>query len=373
MFLYRTLTYLTIISCCIYLYFIFQVNVLSIENLLSWKTGLKHNKTNVAANSTKKFNQSLTGVAKNSSFNIFSAMPAAKTTKIKKSKEFLMKWLKFLPKNRLKDTYKPFFDNFKINLCPNKSIQLIMVIISSPESMANRICVRKTWGFYKIKSQLKIVFLIGKSKSQKINYAVYKENKQFKDIIEIDLQENYYGLTYKTVAMLELVSKHCKDAKFLMKLDDDTYLNLPRILRFLANHKNDKRKIYGTLGYEKKPVRDETDKYFVRKDEYSGDVYPDYISGGSYLITSDIISELYITSLNTPYLKYEDVFLTGIVAHQLDIDLVNNDEFNNDPDIEQELINFDYQFSFNTDYPCTNFFYVWWKQFNYYRKYGSLE
>lgn len=53
------------------------------------------------------------------------------------------------------------------------------------------------------------------------------------------------------------------------------------------------------------------------------------ILGPAYLMTSDIILDLYNKSLSQTYLKLEDVYTTGIVAQLLNIHRVNIKEFLN--------------------------------------------
>lgn len=339
MLLKRSLIVLSLIFCSFYLYYFFGLNFFGLDNIKSWKIAIQNYSI---LNASEKINPS-------------------------------SKWIKYLPKKMLKETYNASFENSKRDVCSSKSIKLILVVITAPESQDNRMCIRKTWGFYKNRPELEIVFLIGNSVNSTMNTEVQKENQLFNDIVKINLLEDYYNLTYKTVAMLEFVISHCQGAKFLMKLDDDIFVNIPKILMFLESHRNDKRKIYGNLLEGKDPIRDQTNKYFASEIEYSGNIYPNYVNGPSYLMTTDILHELYNTSLNTPYLKYEDVFLTGLVAQQLNIDIVNVYEFNNYPSDEESLQNMDDDYTFNMNYVCDDIFYIWQKHFEFYRKRNVLE
>lgn len=44
---------------------------------------------------------------------------------------------------------------------------------------------------------------------------------------------------------------------------------------------------------------------------FSGSRYPDYVSGTTYLMSSDVAAKLYSISLVTPIFHLEDVFITG--------------------------------------------------------------
>lgn len=357
MLLYRTLTAFSIIFG-LFLFFIYKANILFNFSL----------EKNLAASNFSE--NSFTSVRHIAMKNVTTPRFKIKR-KFKKGKILQSKWLKYLPANLIGETYVSQFKESKSLLC-DSAVQIFLVIFSAPENQANRICIRKTFGFYKIQPELKIVFLIGKSQDQNVDKASFRENLEFNDIITINIQESHDNVPFKAVAMLELVTtKQCKSAKFLLKLNDDIFVNVPKLLMFPVNHKNDKRKIYGNLLEEKKPVRDKESNFFVSKDEYSGDFYPNYLHDPSYLITTDILPELYNTSLDTPFFRFEDVFLTGLVAQQLKIDLVNDDGFNRKPE-NATFKNMDSGFTLCAYDGCYDMFRIWEKQFEYYKNRGLL-
>lgn len=64
-------------------------------------------------------------------------------------------------------------------------------------------------------------------------------------------------------------------------------------------------------------------KNAVSPDEYSLSKYPSFTAGGSYLISRAAIHDLYVKALTLPYLKLEDVFVTGIVAQLMNVKRVH--------------------------------------------------
>lgn len=44
---------------------------------------------------------------------------------------------------------------------------------------------------------------------------------------------------------------------------------------------------------------------------YSGNIYPNYLSGTGYVMSMDVAMKLYNASLTTPVFHLEDVYLTG--------------------------------------------------------------
>lgn len=240
-------------------------------------------------------------------------------------------WLKYLPQNNLiGEKYKELALNAGSLSCPKngENLELLIFVHSSPQNRDRRMIIRQTWGYYKILTKVKIYFFIGMSEDLSTEKQLEAESESHEDLIRIDILENYQNLTYKTVAMLEWVIRQCGKVNFLMKVDDDVFCHVPNILKFLKLHQFDERIIYGYRLPRNKPVRDPDNiKSFVTTTEYSGDVYPPYLIGGHYFMTSDIITDLYFTALNTPFFKFEDLFLNGFVAMQLGIRLATPSGF----------------------------------------------
>lgn len=128
-----------------------------------------------------------------------------------------------------------------------------------------------------------------------------------------------------------------------MKCDDDSFINVPNLLHVLlggtlpvykatisfydklsVNVKNPKNRLVENkqvlLGYKfcsAKPISDVTSKWYAPNYMYSGEVYPDYLSGTAYVMTFESSQRLYKGSLMTPLFHLEDVYLTGFVADKI--------------------------------------------------------
>lgn len=150
----------------------------------------------------------------------------------------------------------------------------------------------------------------------------------YADIIRGNFVDSYNNLTLKTISALEWTHWHCPLAKFVLKTDDDMFINMPKLMEFIDTLR-EKRKIYGRRAEKWIPVRNKRSKYFISKVQYGGKYFPVFTTGPAYLLTGDIVAELYAQSLATPYLKLEDVLMTGIVADLLGIERINVKEIAN--------------------------------------------
>ncbi len=61
------------------------------------------------------------------------------------------------------------------------------------------------------------------------------ESRVYNDIIVEDFLDTPYNSTIKSVMMLKYVTMHCPDAKFVMKTNDDVFLNISNLDKFVHN------------------------------------------------------------------------------------------------------------------------------------------
>ena len=215
--------------------------------------------------------------------------------------------------------------------CPNfgKEMDLVIIIMSAPTHLEARMAIRQTWGHFGQRSDISILFMLGATMDSKVETILRKEQKTYNDVIRGKFLDSYSNLTLKTISTLEWVDNYCSKVKFLLKTDDDMFINVPRLQAFTIKHARDKNVISGRLAKKWKPIRNKKSKYFVSQAQFKHAVFPDFTTGPAYLLSSDIVRKLYDAALDQTYLKLEDVFVTGIVADKLGIKRTHANEFLN--------------------------------------------
>ncbi len=121
----------------------------------------------------------------------------------------------------------------------------------------------------------------------------------------------------------------CLQVPFVLKTDDDMFINIPKLLALMEKQKEAQRSIFGRLAKRWKPIRNNNSKYYVGAHQFTLPFYPDFVTGPAYLVTRDAIHDLYTNALNTTFLKLEDVFITGVVAQNITVKRVHVNEFYN--------------------------------------------
>ncbi|VDP50039.1 unnamed protein product [Soboliphyme baturini] len=169
-----------------------------------------------------------------------------------------------------------------------------------------------------------VLFAMG-SADQDLNDAVKTENDHFHDIIQENFLDSYKNLSHKAIMWLKWTALYCPQASYVLKIDDDVFLEpfrLLRVIKLLNEKHNGLRKSIACMIWDEMDViRENTSKWYVTDEEYSEDIYPPYCSGSAYLLSADSVFPLYRTSLNMKLFWVDDVYVTGILRWNSNLEL----------------------------------------------------
>ncbi|GAB6021522.1 Beta-1,3-galactosyltransferase 1 [Chamberlinius hualienensis] len=219
----------------------------------------------------------------------------------------------------------------KPNLCqPNQTISLLIMVITSPNNTEPRMAIRQTWGTIRLKEDVKLAFVLGAVSDNESQSRIANEDSIYGDLIQGRFLDAYYNLTRKSVLVLKWAHTKCPNAKYVLKIDDDCFLHSANLQKFLSGRK-ETTAIFGRLWSKVKPIRDKKDKWAVPKEAFSGDEFPPYTGGPSYVITTGKALESLLKVVKAgqvPWLDLEDVYVTGLVAEKANIKRIHGDKFN---------------------------------------------
>lgn len=191
----------------------------------------------------------------------------------------------------VKDNYTQLIDlkNFTFLLNPSvcDHIEGLLLLVSSKPSHVNpRELIRKTWA--QQTHSTKLVFLLGippdetMQDNTTLSEQIIKESVLYGDIVQGTFLDTYRNLSYKHVMGLKWVAHHCHTAKYVLKGDDDAIVHSEALMHFLARDLSPwgARKLILCEIYTDSPVdRDNSSKWYVTKQEYEDDQYPEYCFG----------------------------------------------------------------------------------------------
>ncbi|XP_014217476.1 beta-1,3-galactosyltransferase brn [Copidosoma floridanum] len=119
-----------------------------------------------------------------------------------------------------------------------QTLRIVLLVKSAVENFANRIAIRHSWGFEKRFSDvpLKTIFLLGvHSNDDQVKAKIDAESIKYQDIVQADFQDSYYNNTIKTMMGFHWAFKFCLNSKYYVFVDDDMYISVKNILKFLKN------------------------------------------------------------------------------------------------------------------------------------------
>jgi len=142
-----------------------------------------------------------------------------------------------------------------------------------------------------------------------------KEALENGDLIIEHIEENRYLLGLKTLLMLKWFTNNCPEAKYLIKTDDEMFLNVPNIVSHINSVPQAWVNYIGGQLHLNDPVdRNPYSKSFAPYDWWPGAEYPPYVTGGLTIMSSEVVPILFNASLTVPLYHLEDIFLTGIIG-----------------------------------------------------------
>ncbi|ROT75975.1 UDP-GalNAc:beta-1,3-N-acetylgalactosaminyltransferase 2 [Penaeus vannamei] len=131
---------------------------------------------------------------------------------------------------------------------------------------------------------------------------IVEEQNKNQDLLILPFQDTYSNLPNKTMNFLMWVTKYNK-AAFVMKVDDDTFVNVKELKNLLASE-NDRGLAWWSLFHFHRSVPIYGKCADVR---YPGLTYPTFPSGAGYLMTGSLASAIATLGPSLPLYVGEDV------------------------------------------------------------------
>ncbi|XP_058776671.1 probable beta-1,3-galactosyltransferase 14 [Vicia villosa] len=165
-------------------------------------------------------------------------------------------------------------------------------------SVGRRQSLRKTWfpsdpdGHKRLEEATGMAFrfIIGRTNDKSKMSALKREIAEYDDFIQLDIEDEYSKLTYKTLAFFK-VSYALFEAEFYVKVDDDIYIRPDRLSLLLAKERSHLQTYIGCM--KKGDVfTDPEHRWYEPLYSLTGKEYFLYAYGAIYALSTDIVSNL---------------------------------------------------------------------------------
>ncbi|PAA47005.1 hypothetical protein BOX15_Mlig012515g1 [Macrostomum lignano] len=218
------------------------------------------------------------------------------------------------------------------HLCTAGDLLALVAVHSNAKNLGRRATIRRTWGSLRYigRYRIEVAFFLGRPASgdsdesgatgAQLEALIDAESDRFGDIVQLNYTENYRNMSIKHLAVYEWVLRHCQSAKYLVKVDDDTFTDVAHLATFLSQGAPSSFYCSATRGA--KPQRSPLpymSKWLVSYDEFPGSFYPTYCEGFGYILNAKHVASIYLCSLFKQFFWIDDVYVAGVLAASLDI------------------------------------------------------
>ncbi|XP_042239644.1 LOW QUALITY PROTEIN: lactosylceramide 1,3-N-acetyl-beta-D-glucosaminyltransferase A-like [Homarus americanus] len=236
-------------------------------------------------------------------------------------------------------------------VCSPARLFFVFLVHSRPDHFRQRQAIRATWGGHKDLDggwaartvfllqcgwAARTVFLLGQGSGGggeageedgmgglEVRELVEQEARRHGDLVVGSFTDHYHNLTYKHVMALRWAADHCAHATYLVKADDDAFIDVPA-LRALLGRTFPLPPPRRTLACNVLPAGTQpqrTGKWAVSEVGYPWPEYPRYCAGLAYVATPDLADKLSRVAEAgvATRIWVDDVWVTGLLAESLSL------------------------------------------------------
>lgn len=148
------------------------------------------------------------------------------------------------------------FFNYPITVTKCKAnYEVFIAVISAPGHFDERKLIRQTW-LRHLNIPHGFAFILGMPANMTQQRKIIKESGRYKDIIQVDMIDNFRNLTVKDVALFNWVNDNCPSVPFILKCDDDVFVNAWNLATLVETLPRNKLTIYGAQNADGIVIRD---------------------------------------------------------------------------------------------------------------------
>jgi len=181
-------------------------------------------------------------------------------------------------------------------------------------------------GVYDKLGRVKLWFIVGRDRSDDVQSKIINESRSFDDMIRGDFYDHYHNMTIKNIFGFVKVNQFC-NYKFLVKADDDVFINFPLILLHLSKVSGSEPlyigwpcehsffdfmyiSYYGLIKFQQRLAN-----FKMTTSDYPFPRSPNYAYGFMYIMSRASVDIIVKTYNYIPYVRIiDDVYVSYILA-----------------------------------------------------------
>ena len=131
--------------------------------------------------------------------------------------------------------------------------RIFIAVMSSTKNFEKRQNIRQTWlnqlkkmkpaGMFGLSG---FAFVLGLPQNNKTQSDIDEENLVNGDIIQMEISDTYRNLSLKSIGLLYWLYINCANVDYVLKVDDDIYINVRNLVNFLQSYPPSNKSLFGT-------------------------------------------------------------------------------------------------------------------------------
>lgn len=207
---------------------------------------------------------------------------------------------------------------------PNNAVFLLVIISTAPTgvSVERRQAIRSTWGKSDPNNDRKwhVVFMTGKSNNNATDKKLFQESKIHGDLFICDYKDQYDKILNKLLAAYNWAATVQQKYKFqyILKTDDDVYVNIPRLYRWIDNVGSQQKHLYAGVLYAGIVTRDKGHRHYVSEDQVPFSYWPPFCKGSMLVLSASLVPKIVKLSRKIQRIIPDDAYV-GLIMNELKI------------------------------------------------------
>ena len=210
------------------------------------------------------------------------------------------------------------------DVCPlNETVKFLLIVHSATDHSEQRQTIRRTWSNRAILQAFngRLVFILGTPNTKAKQRQIKIESDKFGDIIQGNFIDTYRNLTNKAVLGIRWITENCRQVRYVLKFDDDVFINSIRIFEYLLNVTNQTWTSRAIICYKVQKgralIQRSEGKWKVDENEFKNHTHwpVTFCRGFFVIMTGDLLPDLYEAAKTTPFLWIDDVYVYGMLAN----------------------------------------------------------
>ena len=210
---------------------------------------------------------------------------------------------------------------------PGVHLTYIVCVFSTPANFEAREELRQTWAApdLLVGHLSRLVFIMGRPTEHRLLLQLQNESKIHGNIVMEDFVAAYDNLTYSPIAALRWVTYHCPNVSYVIKDDDDVYVNIFKLVHVLYTDYRSESQFFLCAAHHNAVIKRQCvgDVKFCLPNHMlpNRTHYPTYCAVPAYIFPKTVAVEIYNATLRiTPFIAV-DVYIAGILRETINVSL----------------------------------------------------